>query len=54
MERCAHDGSEAGEAYHPRRPEQTVLYRVLQDNLETFLARQQQHGRPVPQYVEKC
>jgi hypothetical protein len=25
-----------GESYRPRQPEQTVLYRVLAENLETF------------------
>ena len=41
-------------AYQPRDPEQTLVYRVLQENLETFLARQQENGRHVPRFVEKC
>jgi hypothetical protein len=42
------------ESYRPREPEQTVLYQVLAGHLETFLARQQQDGRHVPRFVEKC
>ena len=40
--------------YRARDPEHSVLYRVLAGHLETFLARQQQDGRYVPQFVEKC
>jgi len=40
-------------AYLPRRPEQTVLYRVVADSLETFLARAREQGRRVPRFVER-
>jgi hypothetical protein len=40
-------------AYQPRDPERTLVYRVLQENLETFLARQQENGRHVPRFVER-
>jgi hypothetical protein len=35
-------------AYCPRSPESTVLYSVVAQNLETFLARRQASERPVP------
>lgn len=41
-------------AYRPRNPETTVLYQVVAEQLETFLARQQERDRPVPRFVEKC
>ena len=48
----AREQSSAG-AYQPRDPEQSLVYRVLQENLETFLARQQDNGRYVPRFVER-
>jgi hypothetical protein len=39
--------------YQRRTPETTVLYRVVQQNLETFLASAQEHGRVVPRFVER-
>ena len=39
--------------YTPRRPETTVLYRVVAEQLESFLVRQQQRGRPIPGFVEE-
>src|SRR5262245_38167473 len=39
-------------AYIPRKPEETLLYRVISEQLETFLARQHQRDRPVPGFVE--
>jgi len=35
--------------YAPRHPEESVLYRVVAEQLETFLARQQERERPVPE-----
>ncbi len=43
---------EAAFEYQPRRPEGSVLYRVVAENLESFLARQQDRGRVVPKFVE--
>ena len=40
-------------AYRPRNPETTVLYQVVDEQLETFLARQQERDRPVPRFVEE-
>ena len=40
-------------AYRRRRPEERVLYRVVQQQLETFLARAQARDRPVPRFVER-
>jgi hypothetical protein len=40
-------------SYERRVPEQSLLYRILAENLETFLdrARTEEHG--MPRYVEK-
>src|SRR5712691_2875646 len=39
--------------YTPRHPEQSVLYQVVAEQLESFLARRQERDRPVPRFVEK-
>ena len=39
--------------YQRREPENTVLYRVVQQNLETFLASAREQGRVVPRFVER-
>src|SRR5262245_56953469 len=39
--------------YIPRQPEETVLYRVVAGQLETFLARHQDRERAVPKFVEQ-
>jgi len=39
--------------YQRREPETTVLYRVVQRNLETFLASAREQGRVVPRFVER-
>ena len=44
--------SEVG-AYRRRRPEESVLYRVVQQQLETFLARAEARDRHVPRFVER-
>jgi hypothetical protein len=40
-------------AYQRRKPEDTVLYRAVQQNLETFLASAQEQARVVPRFVER-
>jgi hypothetical protein len=41
-------------AYQPRRPTETVLYRVVRDTLETFLAQAREtYAAPLPHYVER-
>jgi len=40
-------------AYTRRQPEESVLYCVVQAELETFLARAQARERPVPRFVER-
>ena len=41
-------------AYLPRRPTETVLYRTVRENRETFLAHAREtYERPLPQYVEQ-
>ncbi len=39
--------------YIPRKPEETVLYQVIAEQLETFLTRQQDRDRQVPRFVER-
>lgn len=39
--------------YTPRDPATSLLYRVVAEQLETFLTRQQERDRPVPRFVEK-
>ena len=41
-------------AYRPRRPTETVLYGVVRDHLETFLAHAREtYDAPLPRYVEQ-
>ena len=44
---------DAQAAYHPRNPEENPLYGIVSEHLETFLARQRERDRPVPQFVER-
>jgi len=44
---------ESGAVYTPRHAEESILYGVVAENLETFLARQQQRERVVPRFVER-
>ncbi|PYS30938.1 MAG: IS91 family transposase [Acidobacteria bacterium] len=39
--------------YIPRKPEETILYRVVSEQLATFLARQEDRQRPMPKFVER-
>src|SRR5438093_8625907 len=39
--------------YTPRHPEESILYDVVAEQLETFLARQRERDRPVPLFVER-
>ncbi len=39
--------------YIPRRPEQTLLYRTIREQLESFLAHSCDRGHPVPRFVEQ-
>jgi len=39
--------------YRRREPEKTVLYRVVQNNLATFVARAGQRGRTIPWFVKR-
>jgi hypothetical protein len=41
-----------GREYRRRRPEQTVLYEAVRENLATFLEEASQQGRGLPRYVE--
>jgi hypothetical protein len=47
-----HDLPDALE-YQRRTPESTVLYRIVQQGLETFLASARDQGRVVPRFVER-
>ena len=50
---CRPAAGDPVESYRARDPEQSILYRVLLENLETFLARRQDAGRNVPQFIER-
>ena len=39
--------------YKPRQAEESILYGVVAENLENFLARQEQRERTVPRFVER-
>jgi hypothetical protein len=45
--------SDAAAEYRPRNPEDNLLYGVVSEHLETFLARQREKDRPVPRFVER-
>lgn len=47
------DGRGGCNAYARRRPEESVLYGVVQAELETFRARVEARDRPVPRFVER-
>ena len=40
--------------YRRREPEKTVLYRTVQEHLETFLSAASQCGEPLPGYVRSA
>jgi hypothetical protein len=44
---------DAAAEYRPRNPEENLLYGVVSEHLETFLARQRERDRPVPRFVER-
>ena len=49
-------GESAAARYRPRRPSQSVLYRCVQQHLETWLAQCREghdDDAPVPPYVER-
>ncbi len=50
---CVRSGSNDKNEYRPRNPEESLLYRTIAAHLETFLARQQERGREVPQFIER-
>src|SRR2546426_6861046 len=50
---CVRSGSNDKNEYRPRNPEDSLLYRTIAAHLETFLARQQERGREVPQFIER-
>ena len=37
--------------YRRREPENTVLYQVVREQLETFLVRREERGHPVPRFI---
>ena len=49
-----HDSyAELPQIYQSRRPEKTVLYKTLQENLETWVEQTYQNGGSVPTHIEK-
>jgi hypothetical protein len=53
--RLMREGGPTREApeYAPRRPETTILYRVVQHQLETWLGNARTSERSVPRFVER-
>jgi Putative transposase/Transposase zinc-binding domain len=47
------NGRPRAQQHDRRRPEQGVLYGVVQTQLETFLARARLRGEPVPRFIEQ-
>jgi hypothetical protein len=45
--------SGAAPAYERHRPEETALYTVVREQLETFLARAREGDRPAPRFIEQ-
>ena len=45
------DSATAG--YTPRSPEQTLLYRIVGEQLESFLSRARDTGQPAPRFIEQ-
>jgi len=39
--------------YQSRRPEKTVLYKVLQENLNTWIEQTHKNGNSIPPHIEK-
>ena len=48
-----HSASAKQYTYRRRQPEETVLYKKLAANVETFIADREAEGRPVPERVAK-
>ncbi len=44
---------QAGAAYVRHRPEDTLLYQIVEENYPTFHDLLEQQGRPLPAYVER-
>ena len=44
---------EAAGGYAPRSPEQTLLHRIVREQLETFLAHTRWRDQPAPRFVEQ-
>jgi hypothetical protein len=44
---------ETAAEYRPRHPEESILYSVVAEQLETFLVRQRERDRLVPRFVER-
>jgi hypothetical protein len=42
----------AGE-YQLRRPHETVLYQIVQENYRTFVSLREEEGRPLPGFVKR-
>ena len=45
--------AEPGEGYTPRSPEQTLLHRVVREQLEPFLARARAREQSAPRFIEQ-
>ena len=48
---CSHAAQK--QSYQRRQPEKTLLYQIVQNNLNTFLAQCEAEGKPAPDFVKK-
>ena len=46
-------GPDGSAPYIPHRPEQSLLYRVIREQIEGFLVRSRDRGHPAPRFVEQ-
>lgn len=53
MNDTKNNGAKPPQIYQSRRPEKTVLYKVLQENLETWIEQTHENGGTIPTYIEK-
>jgi hypothetical protein len=50
---CTQPVPDGSAPYIPHRPEQTLLHRVIREQIESFLVRSRNRGHPAPRFVEQ-
>lgn len=53
MRTAGNAGREATPGYERHRPEQTLLYQIIEQHYPSFLGHLEQQGRSLPVYVQK-